>query len=65
MILRFRHGIRLTPSPYGAKFRERVEQNIRVRLYVTSAEYENNERNIHQFDRWIRTLRKNHPNTLT
>ncbi|MEP0365448.1 MAG: hypothetical protein ABJN36_08205 [Cyclobacteriaceae bacterium] len=38
---KFRHGIRLTPSPYGATFRERAEQNIRVRLYLTSAEYEN------------------------
>lgn len=36
---KFKHGIRLTPSPYGATFRDRTEQNVRLRLYITSAEY--------------------------
>ncbi|MCX2745431.1 hypothetical protein OO013_16245 [Mangrovivirga sp. M17] len=38
---KFRHAIRLTPSPFGAKYKERAEHNIRVRLYATSSEYEN------------------------
>ena len=38
---KFRKGIRLTPSHYGITFRERVEQNIRVKLYVTPAVFEN------------------------
>ena len=38
---KFRKGIKLTPSPYGATLKERTEQNFRVKLYVTTAEYEN------------------------
>lgn len=37
---KFRKGIRLTPSTYGAAFQERTEHNIRVRLYATKAAYE-------------------------
>jgi len=37
----FKNSIRLTPSPFGGSMRERVEQNIRVRLYATSGKFEN------------------------
>ncbi len=36
---KFQKRIRLTPS-YGAPFRERVDQKIRVKVYATSANYE-------------------------
>ncbi len=37
--LKWRKTIRLTPAPYFGNFKERAEQNIRLRIYTTSGKF--------------------------
>lgn len=38
---KFKKSFRLIPPPYWGNYRERVEHNIRIRLYATSGKFEN------------------------
>lgn len=37
---KFRKGVRLTPAAYSGSFKERAEQNVRVRMYATTASFD-------------------------
>jgi hypothetical protein len=39
--LKFKKSIRITPSPFGGRSRDVIDQSIRVKLFATPGEFEN------------------------